>query len=855
MAVTHKKGKTPEKITINKIEVVHSGFRTQDIGTWKQAILAFRNKLNPSRTALYDLYEDLLLDGQVESAWGKRRDGILNKELVCIRDGVEDEELGKLLNTADMRNMLSDLLDSILWGHSLIQVNSITYDRDTEGWHISYDLIPRKHVHPESGWVSRSQGMASPDWEYRQPPLSNYMIEAGRPDDMGLLAVVAQYVIYKRGGLGDWAQFAEMFGMPFREMIYDDYDEDTRAKLEAMLQDWNGAQYSVHPRSAELKIHDTAGSTGSKDVYYDLIDSCDAAISKAILGNTLTTEQGDNGARSLGEVHKEEEDSKKASDMRFILAVLNTSGRSVLKRFGFDLTGKTIAFKDGDPDWYELQSKWNVIAGMKGEIPMDDDWIYETMGVPKPEDYDSQKQEMALQRAFTPFEMPVQDNAATGKVTLKERISRFFRQAPQGASNGRARIANSDTLADRVWNGEADYWDTELFRQISENLLDAIHHRFPQGVENSIGVTYNAPDDVYRTALEMNIWHFSAAKTLAEVQALNQALRESKGYEDFRQRAGDIKAKFEGWQRTEYQSAINCAEGISTYRRLKAQRDLFPYWEYKTAGDGRVREEHAALDGLILKHDDKLWEKIYPPNGWNCRCYVVPRMAAEVEGYDLKSAHDAFEAYMESPDWERAKKGGWGINRAINAEVFTADQEYIKGFSKKAAEYMDRISPEDWEIIADRKTLQKESGADVAKYEGTADSYWEEHKIVIDKIEYLLLEDKLGRKWRMDRESFDTHTTNKRKHRATRVDYLNEIQNIAMEPDEVWLRRTDESFFNNVKTLDNYVFIKYYNDITLAVAGKIKDDNFIFTTWFPVMSDNVRKGILLDTRQWVRVKQ
>mgnify|MGYP003373153344 FL=1 len=176
MAVTHKKGKTPEKITINKIEVVRSGFRTQDIGTWKQAILAFRNKQNPSRTALYDLYEDLLLDGQVESAWGKRRDGILNKELVCVGDGVEDEELGKLLNTSDMRNMLSDLLDSILWGHSLIQVNSITYDRDTEGWRISYDLIPRKHVHPEFGWVSRSQGMASPDWDYRQPALSTYTI-------------------------------------------------------------------------------------------------------------------------------------------------------------------------------------------------------------------------------------------------------------------------------------------------------------------------------------------------------------------------------------------------------------------------------------------------------------------------------------------------------------------------------------------------------------------------------------------------------------------------------------------------------------------------------------------------------
>lgn len=850
MAVTYKKGKTPEKIVINKIEVVRSGFRTQDIDTWKQAILAFRNKQNPSRTALYDLYEDLLLDGQVESAWGKRRDGILNKELVCVGDGVEDEELGKLLNTSDMRNMLSDILDSILWGHSLIQINSITYDQDTEGWRISYDLIPRKHVHPEFGWVSRNQGMASPDWEYRQPPLSNYMIEVGDTDGMGLLAIVAQYVIYKRGGFGDWAQFAEMFGMPFREMIYDDYDENTRKKLEIMLENWTSAGYTLHPRSAELKIHDTAGSTGSKDVYYDLIDTCDAAISKAILGNTLTTEQGDNGARSLGEVHKEEEDSKKASDMRFILAVMNTSVRSVLKRFGFDLTNKVIAFRESDPDWYELQSKWNVIAGMKGEIPMDDDWIYETMGVPKPDNYDQQKEEMALKRAFNPFEMPVENSS---RPTLKERIFRFFRPAPEGALNGKARISDSnDALIERVYDGAADYWDTELFRQISENLLDAIHHRFPQGVENSIGVTYNAPDDVYRTALEMNIWHFSAAKTLAEIQALNQALRESKGYEDFRQRAEQITETFnERWQRTEYQSAVNCAESASTYRRLKRQVNIFPYWEYKTVGDDKVREEHAALDGLVLLHSDPLWDKIYPPNGWNCRCYVVPRMASEEEGFDEEAQHNRASEYMKTRDWKNAVAQHWNINRADRAQVFDADQMYIRKFPDNAASYMDKVKPDKWGLSNSMKQLQKDSGIEIITYTGTAEEYWEAHKTVIDGKEYLVLEDYLGRKWRMDKKGFIAHSTGSH---AARIQFLNEINDIAMNPDEVWLGRDHANIQSDDMKLTNYNMLKHYKDKTLVVSCKVEDDMFLFKTWFHVgeskiVRDKIRSGLLIRKKE------
>jgi SPP1 gp7 family putative phage head morphogenesis protein len=68
------------------------------------------------------------------------------------------------------------------------------------------------------------------------------------------------------------------------------------------------------------------------------------------------------------------------------------------------------------------------------------------------------------------------------------------------------------------------------------------------------------------------------------------------------------------------------------YRLLMAQRAAFPYWQYKTHGDGRVRPSHAALNGKILPAGHPLWQKIFPPWGWGCRCLVVPRTRASVEG-------------------------------------------------------------------------------------------------------------------------------------------------------------------------------------------------------------------------------
>lgn len=45
--------------------------------------------------------------------------------------------------------------------------------------------------------------------------------------------------------------------------------------------------------------------------------------------------------------------------------------------------------------------------------------------------------------------------------------------------------------------------------------------------------------------------------------------------------------------------------------------------QYRTANDGKVREEHALLHNTTLPVSDPFWDKYYPPNGWNCRCTVL----------------------------------------------------------------------------------------------------------------------------------------------------------------------------------------------------------------------------------------
>lgn len=68
------------------------------------------------------------------------------------------------------------------------------------------------------------------------------------------------------------------------------------------------------------------------------------------------------------------------------------------------------------------------------------------------------------------------------------------------------------------------------------------------------------------------------------------------------------------------------AQGQEAVLEHPVVEDEFPYRAYHAIRDGRVREEHEALetmgiDGTNIYHkDDPTWQRFRPPWSWNCRC-------------------------------------------------------------------------------------------------------------------------------------------------------------------------------------------------------------------------------------------
>ena len=88
--------------------------------------------------------------------------------------------------------------------------------------------------------------------------------------------------------------------------------------------------------------------------------------------------------------------------------------------------------------------------------------------------------------------------------------------------------------------------------------------------------------------------------------------------------------------RTVFDTNLASAYAAGRFAQMQRVRKARPYWQYKTAGDRRVRPSHAAMNGRVFRADDPVWDRWFPPNGFRCRCTVVSVSKDELERDGLK---------------------------------------------------------------------------------------------------------------------------------------------------------------------------------------------------------------------------
>ncbi len=291
--------KQPEKVDFKRYIVPQQNYRTrQDIQKFREAVLTAENVHLPNRRQLYKGYQDAWDDAHVKAVINNRKLKTLGKDFaICNEEGEEIEDITVLFKSEWFRQFIDYALDSIYWGHSLIELGDIIDDQFKE-----VTLVKRENVRPEFHTVTKNSSDIPTDGiKYDEGIYKNWNIGVGLDHDLGLLKSIMPLWIYKKESLGGWSQYTEIFGQPMRVGKTNTTNEPDREHMEEQLQNMGSSAYAVIGQDDEFQFLFPNDGAAFKS-YEDLCRFCDEQISKIVFGQTMTSDNG--SSRSQSEVHE-----------------------------------------------------------------------------------------------------------------------------------------------------------------------------------------------------------------------------------------------------------------------------------------------------------------------------------------------------------------------------------------------------------------------------------------------------------------------------------------------------------------------------------------------------------------------
>lgn len=211
------------------------------------------------------------------------------------------------------------------------------------------------------------------------------------PSREGLMRPLVWASLFRTWAIRDWLSLAEMAWKPWRVGYYDkdkySSDADIQKLLDA-LEYMTASGATMLPQNVKLDIHwPEAKGSGHDSAHLALAQFMADEMSKAILGQTLTTQQGSVGTQALGKVHNEVRQDRRDAAARMVSQVIRFQlvARAVRRNFGEDaaIPGVQLVANDTDPAAFAKMIA-DLVGDKKANIPISLRYAYGKMGMPTP---------------------------------------------------------------------------------------------------------------------------------------------------------------------------------------------------------------------------------------------------------------------------------------------------------------------------------------------------------------------------------------------------------------------------------------------------------------------------------------
>ena len=341
-----------------------------------------------------ELFEEMEeKDAHLTAILQTRKMAVLGKdyEVMPYAGTPEDEaiagEVGEMVySIPNLEEGLLDLLDAIGKGFALCEII----------WEVSggrarvVDLkwVPQKKVTFGEDWKPRLltaeggwQGVAPPVWKLL---FHRYKARSGNATRSGVLRVVGWMYLFKNFALKDWAAFNEVFGMPLRLGKYDNTASPAdRDALVQAIRNLGSDAAGVISKATEIEFVDATSRSGGVNPYQLMAEFCNREMSKAVLGQTLTTDTaGSTGTYAAASVHGQVRKDLVAADAQALASTLREQLLRPLVgfNFGWDKPVPWFRFRfEAEEDLKTLSEVYRNLAAMG--VPLDMEHVAERFGI------------------------------------------------------------------------------------------------------------------------------------------------------------------------------------------------------------------------------------------------------------------------------------------------------------------------------------------------------------------------------------------------------------------------------------------------------------------------------------------
>lgn len=317
----------------------------------------------------------------------------LDFEIIPFSDDPRDKEIADFIEEQingieSLEDVETDLLDAIGKGFA---VSEIMWGYD-EG-HVVVREIKSRHQ-KRFFWDSLDdsfkvrtkdapEGILLPANKFI---VHRYKARSGHTSRAGILRVVAWMYLFKNYDLKDWVSFAEVYGLPLRLGKYAPgaSEADKVALMQALIQIGADAA-GIIPDGTSIDFI-TTEKTSSSDLYERLARYCDEQISKAILGQTLTSDSG-GGSYAQSKTHNDVRHDLTVADCKSLASTLRRDLIRPLCIFNFGEDKRVPHIRFDCEESEDLTQTATIIGTLVNEVGLrvPTSFIYKKFSIPEPE--------------------------------------------------------------------------------------------------------------------------------------------------------------------------------------------------------------------------------------------------------------------------------------------------------------------------------------------------------------------------------------------------------------------------------------------------------------------------------------